>query len=110
MIKKNDYMFEILNIKDFTPKKNMSRIKGRIIGTKGGTLKTLSELTKCFFEIKDNQVGIIGHPEYIKNAQDSIIQIIQGAKQANVYARLEKNQIEPIIDLGLKKPEGKKSE
>lgn len=108
MIKKNDYEFEFLNIKDYTPKKNMSRIKARIIGTQGQTLKTLSELTKCFFEIKDNQVGIVGHPEYIKNAQDAVIQIIQGSKQGNVYAWLEKNQVKPIIDLGLKKPKSKK--
>lgn len=109
MIKKEEYLFEILNIKSFTKRKNLSEIKARIIGTQGQTLKTLSELTRCNFEIKDNQVGIVGHPEYIKNAQEAIIQIIQGSKQGNTYAWLEKNQVKPIVDLGLKKPKQKKN-
>ncbi len=107
-IKRNDYEFEVLNIKNYTPSKDLSRIKSRIIGKKGQTLKTLVELTKCFFEIKDNKVGIVGHPEYIKNAQDAIIQLIQGSRQGNVYSYLEKHQVEPVLDLGLKKPKPKK--
>lgn len=106
LIKERDYMFEVISIKEHTKKKNLERIRGRIIGTKGKTLKTLSELTKCYFEIKDNKVGIVGDPEYVQNAQNGIISLIKGAKQSNVYSSLEKNQVKPIVDLGLKK--GKK--
>lgn len=102
MIKEQDYIFEKINIKDYTHKKDMERIRARIIGKKGKTLKTFEELTKCFFELKDNKIGIIGDPEYIKNAQDAIISIIRGAKQANVYSYLEKHQVKPVYDLGLK--------
>jgi ribosomal RNA assembly protein len=102
MIKEQDYLFEVINIKDYTHKKDMERIRARIIGKKGKTLKTFEELTKCFFELKDNQVGIIGDPEYIKNAQDAVVSIIRGAKHANVYSYLEKHQIKPVYDLGLK--------
>lgn len=104
LIKEEDHLFEIINIKDHTKRKDLERIKGRIIGTKGGTLKTLTELTKCHFEIKGNDIGIIGDPEYIENAQESIISIIKGSKQSNVYSYLEKHQVQPIADLGLKKP------
>ncbi|MBD3247378.1 hypothetical protein GF378_02040 [Candidatus Pacearchaeota archaeon] len=104
LIKERDYMFEIINIKKHTRRKNLKAIKARIIGTKGGTLSTLKELTKCFFEIKDNKVGIIGDPLLIKNAQDAVIKLIQGSRQANVYSYLEKHQVKPIMDLGLKKP------
>ena len=104
LIKKRELLFEILNIKDYTPRKDLETIRARIIGREGKTLRTLSNLTDCFFEIKDNQVGIIGAPEYIKNAQDAIISIIRGSKQANVYSYLEKHKIQPILDLGLKKP------
>ncbi|RLG12719.1 hypothetical protein DRN73_01580 [Candidatus Pacearchaeota archaeon] len=102
LIKKEDYLFEILLIKNYTKRHDLERIKARIIGTKGGTLRTLHELTKCFFELKDNEVGIIGDPEYIKNAQEAIISIIRGSKQSNVYNYLEKHQVKPVIDLGLK--------
>ncbi len=102
LLKTDDYMLEILNIKDYTHKKDLEKIRARLIGTKGKTLRTLSELTKCHFEVKDNRVGIIGDPEYIKNAQEAVVMIIQGSKQANVYAFLEKHQVKPVIDLGLK--------
>jgi len=102
LIKEEDAMFEILNIKDYTRRKDMEVIRARIIGKKGRTLATFSELTKCFFELKDNRIGIIGDVEHIKNAQDAMIYLIQGSKQSNVYGFLEKHQPEPIIDLGLK--------
>lgn len=102
-LKDLDYSFEVINIKDQTKRKDLKSIRSRIIGKEGRTLKTLSALTKCFFELKDNSVAIIGHSEQIKNAHDAIISLIQGSKQANVYSRLEKKKIEPVYDLGLKK-------
>jgi len=101
-IKEENLEFEILNIKDHTTRKDLERVRARIIGEGGKTLKTLNQLTKCNFELKDNQVAIIGAPEYIENAQESIISIIKGAKQSNVYSHLEKNQLKPVLDLGLK--------
>jgi len=90
LIKREDLLFEIMSIKDHTKRKDLTRIRARIIGTNGKTLKTLQHLTKCFFEIKDNEVGIIGDPEYIEHAQEAIVSIIKGTKQANVYKYLEK--------------------
>ena len=103
MIKTEDFMFEVINIKDHTKRKDLERIRARIIGKGGRTLKTLCNLTKCFFELKDNEVGIIGSPEYIENTQEAVISIIKGSKQSNVYSFLEKRQTKPILDLGLKK-------
>ena len=47
-------------------------------------------------------MGIIGAPELIENAQESVISIIKGSKQSNVYSHLEKNQPKSVIDLSLK--------
>jgi len=101
-IKKDDAIFEIINIKEFTHSNDMERVRARVIGTEGKTLSTLSQLTDCNFEIKGNEVGVIGMPESIKNGHNAIIMIVQGSKQANVYAFLEKHQLQPITDLGLK--------
>lgn len=101
-IKNEDCDLEILNIKDYTKRHDLNRIRGRLIGKKGKALSTLSHLTKCGFEIKDNKIGIIGDPECIKNAQESIISIIKGSKHSNVYSHLEKHQVKPVLDLGLK--------
>jgi len=108
LIKTDDRELEIINIKDHTKRKDLITIKARIIGMNGKTLKTLNSLTKCDFEIKENRVGIIGDPEYIKNAQYAIIALIKGSKQANTYAYLEKHQPKEIFDLGLKEVKKKK--
>jgi len=108
LIKKEDLLFEIINIKANTTRKDLERIRGRIIGKEGKALKVLTSLTGCFFEMNDNQIGIIGSPDLIKNAQSACISIIKGSKHSNVYAHLEKNKPEPVYDLGLKEVKKKK--
>lgn len=107
-IKQDNFHFEILDIKDYTPRKDLETIRGRIIGRNGRTLRTLTDLSGCFFEINRNRVGIIGPVELFENARESILALIRGSKQANVYRVLEKNQFEPVEDLGIKKSFEKK--
>lgn len=102
-IKTDDLAFEILNIKNYTNKKDLARIRGRVIGTGGKTLKTISTLSNCYLELKDNNIGIIGEYEFIKYAEEALISLIKGTKTGNVYAYLEKHQPQELIDLGLKK-------
>jgi len=106
-VKEEDFLFEIINIKNHTKRTDLERIRARIIGTKRKTLNAIEQLTKCFFQVKGNEVAIIGDAEFIPNAQEAIISLIRGAKQANVYAYLEKHQVMPVIDLGLKIKEKK---
>jgi len=89
LIKTEDFEFEILNIKEHTNRKDLSSVRARIIGKGGKTLKTLTDLSDCFFELKDNFVGIIGAPQLMKNAQESVTSIIRGSKQGNVYKKKE---------------------
>jgi ribosomal RNA assembly protein len=102
LIKEEGFILETINIKEHTNRKDLARIKARIIGTKGKTLKTLCNLTGCSFEIKDNWIGVIGPPEFMKNTEEAIVSLIKGAKQGNVYANLERNQPKKEVDLGLK--------
>lgn len=102
LIKKQDFVFEKLNIKDFTKRKDLSKVRARIIGKQGKVLKTLCNLTDCFFELKGNQLGIMGVPECIKNAQNSCVSIIQGSKHSNVYKFLEKNKLVEVENFGIK--------
>lgn len=64
-MKKEELDFEKVNIKGYTHSKNLERVRGRIIGTSGKSLQTLSNLTNCYFERNGNNVGIIGAPEDI---------------------------------------------
>ncbi|MCF7910470.1 hypothetical protein K9L16_02245 [Candidatus Pacearchaeota archaeon] len=105
LAKKEDFIFEILNIKDYAKSKNLERVRGRLIGKQGKAKNTISNLSNCVIEIKDNAVGIIGPAEQVQNAQEAIILVIKGSKHSNVYSHLEKNQPKPILDLGLKEDE-----
>lgn len=102
LLKEEDMVFEILNIKDYTNRKKLENVRSRIIGKQGKTLKTLEQLTKCFLEVRENKIGIIGDAEQIENAQRAIISLIKGSKQSNVYSYLEKHQTQPVHDLGLR--------
>ena len=52
---------------------------------------------------KKDVTAYLGEPEHIKNDQESVISIIKGSKHSNVYSLLEKHQVKPVFDLGLKK-------
>ena len=101
-IKLEDFILETLNIKDYTRRNDLHRVRARIIGKEGRALKTLSNLSESHIEIKDNNIGIIASAENLKNIQNSIILIIQGSKHGNVYKGWEKNKPQEIEDLGLK--------
>lgn len=103
LLLKEEYVLEDIPIKNITKRKDLSRIKARIIGTKGETLKILSELSDCHITLHNNTVSIIGQVEKIKEATRAIENLIRGSKQTNVYKYLERReQEEGMEDLGLK--------
>jgi len=91
-LKDEKIILQKINIKDLTKKQNLERIRGRIIGTQGKTLKTIHNLTNCNLSLKDNTIGIIGDAENIEDAIQSLTSLIKGSKQGNVYARIEKQK------------------
>ena len=97
-----NYMLEDIPIKKIT-RKNPKLVKSRIIGTKGKTLKLLSELSNCYIALHNNTVSIIGLNDKVKEAASAIRSLILGSKQSNVYKYLEKSR-EKVFpeDLGLK--------
>ncbi|MDP3026999.1 MAG: KH domain-containing protein [Nanoarchaeota archaeon] len=92
LLKNPEILIQTLNIKDVTKKHNLEEIRARIIGTKGKTLRALNTLTDCFISLKDNQIGIIGNCENIKEAIQAGTSLIRGSKQGHVYGRLERQK------------------
>jgi len=102
--------FRRLPIKQFTRRKDLEEVRGRIIGTGGKTKRTIEEISGCAVVIHDNFVGIIGPAEHIEEATTAVANLIKGSKQANVYRFLERMNIakREKPDLGLKhKDKGK---
>ena len=106
LLTQEDFIFEKINIKDLTKRHDLDRIKGRLIGTRGKTKKTIENLSDCFLAIHDNTVGVIGRAEEIEKAMQAVESIIQGSKQNKVYGYLERENAKEKTslneDLGLK--------
>ena len=98
LLKTEAYLFEVLDIKSYTMRTDISVIKGRIIGRGGKTLKVLSDLTGCALAMKGNSIAIIGKAEEIEHASEAIITLIKGRKQGNVYAHLERSNKRKRLD------------
>lgn len=86
------YAFEIINLRDISGKneKKLSRIKSRLIGTRGKTWKTIERLTRCDISVYGKTVGIIGEFERLNIASKGIDKLINGSPQGNVYGFLER--------------------
>ena len=92
LLTNEDYVFEEINIKSINKKKSLSSIKSRLIGTKGKTLKTISNIANCHLALNDNIISIIGPAESIKETTQAINSLIHGSKQSNVYSYLERTR------------------
>jgi len=107
VLAEEDVILEKISIKDLTKRHDLSRIRARIIGTKGKTKEIIENLSDCAVCLKDNCVGIIGRTDNIKKTIQAITSIIHGSKQSKVYAYLEreraKDKIKLSEDLGLKR-------
>lgn len=106
LINEEGYIFEKINIKDLTKRRDLERVRGRIIGTKGKTKETIQNLSNCLISLHDNTIGIIGRTEEIGKAMQAITSLIQGSKQSSVYSSLERERSKEKSslneDLGLK--------
>ena len=91
-LKQDNFMLQTVHIKDLTRRHDLERVRARIIGTKGKTLKTLSNLTNCDLAMNDNEIGLIGPAEEMEDAVQAIESLIHGSKQGNVYGRLERQR------------------
>ncbi len=92
LIKEQEMQFRIINIKNFTKKKNLKQVRARVIGTKGKTKKTIEHITNCHLVIKNNEIGLIGSPESIEELITALANLIRGSKQSNTYRYLEKTK------------------
>ena len=90
LLKQENVILQTINIKDITKRHDLERVRARIIGTQGRTLRTLNNLTDCEFSVCDNHIGIIGDTEDIEEGIQAITSLVQGSKQSNVYAHAEK--------------------
>jgi len=94
---KKDYTLEILNIRDYAKTKNsIIRLRGRVIGEKGKSRKTIEQLTDTNICVFGKTVSIIGHVYDVRDAKRAVDSLLEGGRHANVYSWLEKRRKERI--------------
>ena len=70
-------------------KRNIKRLKSRIIGEKGKARRMIEVSTEVFISVFGNQVSLIGEIAEIKNAREAITQLVHGSKHSTVFRYLE---------------------
>ena len=91
-----DIFFEIIDIKEFTGKKQ-SRLRisrGRLIGTNGKTRELIEELSGADISIYGYSVALIGGLYEVDTARTAVSMILNGKRHFTVYKYLEKRRRE----------------
>jgi ribosomal RNA assembly protein len=92
---KQDYSFESVDMTDFARNvKDIPRVRGRVIGTKGKSRKKIEELTQTSISVYGKTVGIIGQIEKVDLAKQAIESLLNGSPHSKVYLKLERKNKE----------------
>ncbi|VUT28096.1 MAG: KH domain protein [Candidatus Syntrophoarchaeum sp. GoM_oil] len=91
----DELLFTIIDISHLggSPKE-LTRIKGRIIGKDGSTRELMEEFTESNISVYGETIAVIGHPEKVRTIEGAIDMLIDGAPHGNVYSYLEKKRRE----------------
>jgi len=93
LLLKPDYVFEMLNIKDFAKSKDSEiRLKGRVIGKEGRSRRLIEELSECYITVYGKTIGIIGEGEAVMIAKQAIELLLKGSEHSSVYTFLERKR------------------
>lgn len=88
-----DYTFELIDMTEFANSKDaLIRLKGRVIGFKGKSWKTIEDLTECNMVVYGKTVAIIGQLEHMSTARKAVEALLSGSQHASVYKWLEKQR------------------
>lgn len=100
----DDAFLEIIDLTDAVGrnKKNLERVRSRLIGKDGRTREQLETMSGAQVSIFGKTVAIIGEIDELTLAREAVEMIIRGAPHATVYRFLENKRRElRLRDLGL---------
>ncbi len=88
-----DYYLKIMDLRAlFDSEKEMSRVKGRIIGEEGRTRMIIEQCTDADICVYGHTVAIIGLVDEVALAEQAIGMLIEGAMHSTVYKFLERGR------------------
>ncbi|MBI2579472.1 MAG: RNA-processing protein [Candidatus Aenigmarchaeota archaeon] len=87
---KEENALEIINLPK--ERKELNRIKSRLIGTKGKSRRNIELLTGTHISVFGKTVSIIGEYEGVRAAYNAIEKLIKGQTHKSVYKFLEESK------------------
>lgn len=88
---KPEYLLEIIPIKAYAKtKEDVKRLRGRIIGEKGKSRKTIENITGTEISVYGNTIAIVGEYEGLLYARRAIEALLRGSPHAKAYALIER--------------------
>lgn len=93
LLEEDEYL-ETIDIREFVGKKknHVTRMRARLIGTKGKTRKIIEDLTGASISIYGNTVSIIANSIQMPIAKTAVEMILRGSEHATVYRYLERSR------------------
>jgi len=88
-----NYVIDIIDLKDYVRKDRVKKVAGRIIGRNGSSKRAIEEITGCFLSVDDNYVSFIGIYENVHLIREALEMLIKGASHKSFYRYLEKNKV-----------------
>jgi len=92
----DEYLLEIFDLRSLVgrSRKNLVRVKGRIIGERGKTRRIIEEATGVDISVYGHTVAIIGRHDEIPVAREAIQRLISGSEHSTVYRMLGRRRHE----------------
>lgn len=96
LIRNEDEIFDLVDLRlTFgRSESDISRVKGRIIGTNGKTRKLIEELSEANVVVYGHTIGLLGSFEQVDTARNAVQMIIEGCMHHTVYKYLQKKRTE----------------
>ena len=92
----DDYMLEIIDLRGLVgrSRKDLIRVKGRLIGEKGKTRRIIEETTGVDVSIYGHTVALIGRHDEMAVAREAVQMLISGSEHSAVYRLLGRRRHE----------------
>jgi len=89
MLFNEDYVFEMLNLKDFGAERSWDRLRGRVIGQGGKARRLIQKETGAFISVYGKTISFIGTFEEVDMAKEAVLMLLSGSKHGSVHRFLE---------------------
>jgi ribosomal RNA assembly protein len=89
-----DYYLYVYDIREFSgkDKKDVQRVRARLIGSEGKTRRLIEELAEVDISIYENSVALIGDILALDIARRAVEMLLEGSEHAAVYGFLERKR------------------